>query len=212
MSNLIYIADPMCSWCYGFGPELTRLLEGLPETPLDIVVGGLRANHRETMTPTLKATLLSHWQRVQEASGLPFRDEGISRDGFIYDSEPACRAVVAARMLAPDASLATFLAIQEAFYAGGQDVTRGEVLANVAADAISKAGFPVDAATFQATWASEAAIVATDADFEQTKRWGVSGFPTLVLQRGEKLDLVCAGYVKTEFLVEQLQALIDNPA
>ena len=24
--KLIYIADPMCSWCYGFGPELAKLL------------------------------------------------------------------------------------------------------------------------------------------------------------------------------------------
>ena len=25
--HLIYFADPMCSWCYGFGPELRKLLD-----------------------------------------------------------------------------------------------------------------------------------------------------------------------------------------
>jgi putative protein-disulfide isomerase len=24
--HLLYFADPLCSWCYGFGPELAKLL------------------------------------------------------------------------------------------------------------------------------------------------------------------------------------------
>jgi putative protein-disulfide isomerase len=210
MASLIYIADPMCSWCYGFGPELSRLLEGLPDTPLDIVVGGLRAGNNEVMDPILKAKLLSHWRQVQEATGLPFCDDALAQEGFIYNTEPACRAVVAARILAPQATFAVFQAIQHAFYAEGLDVTQAEVLAQVAAEALSKAGFAIDAAGFQASWASEAAVSATEADFAQTKRWGVSGFPTLVLERGGKLDLVTSGYVKTEALVEQMQGLIDQ--
>ena len=105
MATLIYIADPMCSWCYGFGPELVTLLNGLPDVPLEIVVGGLRANNTKLMDEELKTTLLSHWRHVEEASGLPFSDKVLSDAGFIYNTEPACRAVVAARMLAPAATL-----------------------------------------------------------------------------------------------------------
>ena len=212
MATLIYIADPMCSWCYGFGPELSRLIEGLPGIPLEIMVGGLRTNNEEVMDAASKATLRSHWRQVQETSGLPFSDDGLAPDGFIYNTEQACRAVVAARMLAPHATFAVFQAIQHAFYADGLNVTQGEVLAKVAADALTKAGFPIDVAKFQAMWASEAVIAATETDFVQTKRWGVNGFPTLVLERGEKLDLVTSGYVKTEALVEKLQALIEQQA
>ena len=25
--NLVYFADPMCSWCYGFSPVITALAE-----------------------------------------------------------------------------------------------------------------------------------------------------------------------------------------
>lgn len=42
MRNLVCYGDPMCSWCYGFGPELAALLEARPDVPLRIVVGGLR--------------------------------------------------------------------------------------------------------------------------------------------------------------------------
>lgn len=212
MANLIYIADPMCSWCYGFGPELSRLTEGLPDTPLEIVVGGLRANNKDVMDEASKATLLSHWRQVHEASGLPFRDDGLASDRFIYNTEPACRAVVAARRQAPRVTFAVFRAIQHAFYAEGLNVTQGGVLAKVAADALTKAGFAIDAAKFQEIWASDPVIAATEADFALTKRWGVTGFPTLVLERGERLDLVNSGYAKTETLVERMQALIDQQA
>lgn len=211
MATLIYIADPMCSWCYGFGPELETLLNGLADVPLEIVVGGLRANNTKLMDEELKATLLSHWRHVEEASGLPFSDQALSHDGFIYNTEPACRAVVTARMLAPSATLQVFHAIQHAFYAEALDVTQGDVLARVASSALTKAGFQIDAETFETNWAAAESIAATHDDFIQTQRWGVTGFPTLVLERNGKLDLITSGFVRTEALIERMQAVIDQP-
>jgi putative protein-disulfide isomerase len=210
MASLIYIADPMCSWCYGFGPELRTLLDGLPGMPLHIVVGGLRAYNTKTMDAELKTTLLSHWQHVAERTGLPFAPDALSREGFVYDTEPACRAVVTARTLAPQAAFAVFEAIQQAFYTQSRDVTQGEVLAEIASAALAANGQAVDAATFFAAWNSTAMQDATREDFEQTKRWGVSGFPTLVLERDGQLDLVASGYTAMPTLVELLQQLVDR--
>lgn len=210
MPSLIYIADPMCSWCYGFGPELAALLDGLPGLPLEIVVGGLRPYNAQVMDEALKATLQDHWRKVAEQTGLPFSPDGLARENFIYNTEPACRAVVAARMLAPQASLAVFHAIQQAFYAEGKDVTQAEVLGPVAAAALTDSGVPTDAAGFLATWNSEAAIRATNEDFLQTQRWGITGFPTLVLERDGRLDMVTSGYVPMPTLIELLQTLVDR--
>ena len=211
MATLIYIADPMCSWCYAFGPELETLLNGLADVPLEIVVGGLRANNTKPMDEELKAVLMSHWHHVHEATGLPFSDQALSHPGFIYDTEPACRAVVAARLLAPSATLQVFQAIQRAFYAEGLNVTQGEVLAQVASAALITAGIQIEAETFGAKWAAAESIAATHDDFIQTQRWGVTGFPTLVLERNGKLDLITAGFVRTEALVERMQTVIDQP-
>lgn len=210
MPTLLYIADPMCSWCYGFGPELHRLLEGLPDIQVDLVMGGLRANNTSLMDDGLKANLLGHWEHVAKASGLPFSEAGLSHPGFIYNTEPACRAVVAARMLAPAAALPVFHAIQHAFYAEAQDVTQGAVLARLAADALTRAGHAIEARTFHYKWAEEEVIAATQADFEQTVRWNVTGFPTLVLERPQRLDLITSGYATTEELVERMQAILDQ--
>ena len=43
--NLIYVADPMCSWCYGFGKTLSDLQDAPAEDEqfaLMLVMGGLR--------------------------------------------------------------------------------------------------------------------------------------------------------------------------
>jgi putative protein-disulfide isomerase len=189
---------------------LSALLQGLPDTPLDIVVGGLRAYNKHILDEQLKATLLSHWRKVQERTGLPFSYDALSSPGFIYDTEPACRAVVAARTLAPGAALPVFHAIQHAFYGEGKDVTQGDVLAEIGSRALTDAGFAIDAARFRETWADADTVAATRADFEQTQRWEVTGFPTLVLEHGGRLDLVSRGYTKVEDLVEAMQELVDR--
>lgn len=209
MPSLIYIADPMCSWCYGFSSELTALLDGLPGLRLDIVVGGLRAYNTVPMDDALKSRLQNAWAQVAERTGLSFSTAVLERKDFVYNTEPACRAVVAARMLAPAACLAVFEAIQQAFYAEGKDVTQSEALCEIAAGAIAAAGIPMDEQTFLATFKSEAAVMATYHDFEQTKRWKVQGYPTLVLERDGALDLVTSGYVTMRELVERLQTLVD---
>lgn len=212
MVKLIYIADPMCSWCYGFGPELRTLLSGLEDVPVDIVLGGLRPYTSEVMEAEKKAEIRSHWQRVGELSGLPFDDAALGKEDFVYNTEPACRAVASARLLAPEATLAVFDAIQRGFYAEGLDTTQADVLARVSATALKQVGVDIDEPTFLQTWSSEEAVKATHTDFLQTQRWGVRGFPTLVLEQAGELHLVSSGFTRTEQLVAQLQALVDQAA
>jgi putative protein-disulfide isomerase len=210
MPNLIYVADPMCSWCYGFAPELVALLQGLPDVPVEIVVGGLRAYNKEPIDEQLRASLLKHWKQVAEASGLPFSPDHLLEPGFVYDTEPACRAIVTARNLAPVAVLSVFHAIQHAFYAEGRDVTQGDVLAEVATRGLAEAGVSMEPAAFQEKWSSRDMVMETAEDFGRVRRWRISGFPTLILERGGELDLVTSGYMKTEQLIEQMQALVDK--
>ncbi len=210
MTKLIYIADPMCSWCYGFAPELTTLRDGIPELHYEVIVGGLRAYNKDVMDEALKTTLLSHWEKVAETSGLSFSREALSVKDFIYDTEPACRAVVTTRILAPEAALDVFHAIQIGFYAEARDVTKSDVLSQISVAALKKSGINISEEDFLATWSSEEATTATNNDFQQTQRWGITGFPTLVYERGNELSLVTSGFARTAVLVERLQALVDQ--
>ena len=46
--EMIYFADPMCSWCYAFAPVIVALAERLEaRLPLRLMLGGLRAGNTE---------------------------------------------------------------------------------------------------------------------------------------------------------------------
>ena len=66
--TLFYIGDPMCSWCYGFSPEVSKIKTALDKnTEFKIIVGGLRPNGQETMTD-LGDFLKHHWEEVAQRS------------------------------------------------------------------------------------------------------------------------------------------------
>jgi putative protein-disulfide isomerase len=199
--KLLYVGDPMCSWCYGFGKEMTELMAMHPELDLEIIVGGVRAGATDVLDQTGKEFRLGHWARVEAQSGLPFNRAALMvRENFVYDTEPVCRAVVAARKLAPQADLlSVFRALQHAFYVDGLDTTDGRVLAGVLA-----AQLRMDAETVLRMWQDADTIVQTKADFVRARALGVRSFPALLLDTGDGVVEVSGGYAHVEQLHRQL--------
>jgi len=99
---------------------------------LPLVVGGLRTGSGAAREPATRRYILEHWQAVTDATGQPFKLEGALPEGFVYDTEPACRAVVTARSLAPDCAWNLRGLIPHAFYVEGRDANRAEVLVELA--------------------------------------------------------------------------------
>lgn len=212
--TLIFVGDPMCSWCYGFGKELTDLMALHPGLPLDIVVGGVRAGATDVLDDAGKQFRLGHWARVEASSGLPFNREAlVARRGFVYDTEPICRAVVAARRLAPQADLlAVFRALQVAFYVDGLDTTDGRILATVAAAALRAQGLDADTDTLHRAWLAPETIADTQADFRRARALGVRSFPALLLETPDGIHEVSPGYAHTAALDRRLRTLLDRYA
>lgn len=184
---LWYFADPMCSWCWGFSPVIETLRDDYrARMKIALVLGGLR-HETAPMTATQREDILHHWRAVQARTGQPFRFDGALPQGFVYDTEPACRAVVTIGGIDPARIFPLFKAIQSAFYAGGRDVTQAGVLADLAAE------LGVDARTFLRDFDSDAARARTQAHFRQARQAGVRGFPTLIVQQDAQLDTVCNG-------------------
>ena len=192
--QLLYIADPLCSWCYGFGPELSKLIERHTEARLDLLMGGLRPFNTRVMSPEFKEMLRGHWRHVATASGLPFSETIFERDDFVYDTEPPCRAVVTARELDPTKAYAYLKAVQLAVYRDGRDVTGAGVLADIAAEC----GYEREA--FLMRFESPAMREKTTSDFARAQSLGVDGFPTLGLVRASQVFLVTSGYATYDVL------------
>jgi len=210
--QLVYVGDPMCSWCYGFGKELSTVLAAEPGLSLEIIVGGLRAGGTEVLDANGKQFRLTHWARVEAASGLPFNREALmARKNFVYDTEPICRAVVAARILAPEAPLLdVFRALQRAFYVDGLDTTDPATLARVTGEALTELGSPVSAEQVLKKYLSPATIEETRGDFRKARALGVNSFPALFVEVDGSYHPVTPGYASAGEVMASIQALRER--
>ncbi|WP_122437261.1 DsbA family protein [Pseudomonas viridiflava] len=188
-ARLIYVMDPMCSWCWGFAPVADALVQQAraADVPLHLVMGGLRSE-ASPLEASKRRYILEHWQAVEEATGQPFLREGALPEGFVYDTTSACLAVTAARSLEPERAWELVKLIQQAFYGQGRDVTRPSVLAELA----EQAGFSRQ--QFADAFDSPEQQAATAADFTWSQDLGIAGFPTLLAERNGQLALLTNGY------------------
>ncbi|WP_429214369.1 DsbA family protein [Metapseudomonas resinovorans] len=198
--------DPMCSWCWGFAPVVEALAgqAAAADVPLQLVAGGLRTGHGAALDAHTKRYILEHWQAVNQATGQSFRFEGALPEGFVYDTEPACRALVVARSLAPELAWPLVKLIQQAFYAEGRDVTQASTLVALA----EQAGIPriEFAQGFDAASSHEATV----ADFTWVQDLGIAGFPTLLAERNGQLALLTNGYQPLDELAPLLGRWLER--
>ena len=200
--HLVYFADPMCSWCWGFSPVIEAIVQGFGERlPIRLVLGGLRPGTTEPMDREAMAETLGHWRHVHEASGQPFDWNFFEREGFVYDTEPASRAVVLMRRRGPAEALAGLRRLQRAFYAEGRDITDLDELAALAA------GLGFDARAFRAGLDEVTLIHETRADFALAAQSGVRGFPTLIAGTGGARDymLITHGFQPAQRVLPALE-------
>jgi putative protein-disulfide isomerase len=96
--HLVYVADPMCSWCWGFAPVIAAIRGQFGTAlPIRLVMGGLRPGTMKPLDDAGKAIIREHWEHVQKASGQPFDFSFFDRESFVYDTEPAAQALVVVR-------------------------------------------------------------------------------------------------------------------
>ncbi len=199
---IIYFGDPMCSWCYGFSNEVSEIKDAFPEIEFNMVMGGLRPFGKQTMAE-LKDFLKEHWEEIGHLTKQPFSYDILSNPTFVYDTEPACRAVVVVRDMEPDKELAFFKATQKLFYSENKDPkVEGSY------DQVLKA-FEIDEKVFREKWNSIEYKEKTKADFMVSQQMGVRGFPSMVLKIGDKYQLLSNGYQKSESIISKIQSLLN---
>ena len=204
--EIVYVGDPMCSWCWGISPQLNRLeREAAQENiPYRIVLGGLRPGGGDPWNDQFKDFLKHHWKEVNDRSGQPFGYDLFEKPEFNYDTEPACRAVVAAREMKPEIEQRFFELVQHHFYVKNQDpaaVTFYQPICET---------LGLDFDEFSSLFQSEAMKKATAADFQLNRQWGVRGYPTVLLRKDQQLYVIARGYAEFDQLWEAVQGITED--
>ena len=195
--HFLYVADPLCSWCYGFAPVIDELATHFAgRLPVRLVMGGLRAGNTKPMRDEDKTYIRNAWTNVSKASGQPFDMAFFDRENFIYDTEPACRAVVTVKAH-----------ISEAFYAHHRDVTDTDTIVRIA----EECGF--DGPQFRARFEAPDTKSTTFRDFLTSQELGVTGFPMLAAGNEENgYALITNGFRPIHGLVDALETWLARGA
>ncbi len=205
--EIIYVGDPMCSWCWGIAPALDEVRSRRPDLPLQVMAGGLRPGPAaRPVDDELAEFLAHHWDDVSRRTGQPFARALLEQRDWTYDTEPGCRAVVTMRAIDPDRAWPLFKRLQMAFYAQG--ILLGED-PEIYREFVHDVEGDPDA--FLDAFTGQAARDATAHDFATVQGWGITGFPTIIAREGETGHVVTAGYLPADDLDAALEAALPSP-
>lgn len=199
-NEIIYVGDPMCSWCWGISNHLKKLKAHFSNFKFTVVVGGLRPGGGDPWDDQFKNFLKHHWKEVNERSRQPFGYTLFDREKFNYDTEPACRAVVVARDWISEMELEFFEAVSRKFYVENSDPTEVVFYASICEK------FEIPFEDFSKKFQSDEARLETNQDFMLGRNWGVTSYPTVVLRHNDELFQINRGY--TEF--EMMKRTVEN--
>ena len=142
---------------------------------------------------------MKHWQEVQKATNQPFNYAILEQDEVLYDTEPACRAVVTVGKMDVSKQYAYFKAVQSSFYYHNALPNDDDTYVQLAA----KMG--LDPEKFHKQYRDDQTKADTYAEFELAQRMGVQGFPTLIVKIDGKLYIATNGFQKAERIITLLK-------
>lgn len=205
-SVLIYVHDPMCSWCYGFRPTWKELKGLLPDQlPVVSLLGGLADDSDVPMPDEMVDYLRRTWDRIESTCGVPFNHS-------YWDQTPppprttfvSCRAVIAAERIAGRGE-AFGECIQDAYYTDAQNVWDFDVLCDLAEN------FGFNRESFAETLASDEVRAVHEEQRQLAERLQVEGYPTvLLIHQGEAFPIAIRHHGAPAML-EDINDLMAEP-
>ena len=201
-AKLIYVGDPLCSWCYGFSGEISAALEELDaEVDFELIMGGLRPYNKET-TKDLGDFLHHHWDQVSQRSGKNFKYDILKDSSFVYDTEPPSRAVLVVREIAAEKEFDFFKDVQVEFYLNNKNTNKIDAYFKL----LEK--YDLDKGTFTEAYNSERMKEKIKIDFRRASALGVRGFPSVLLAYKGETRAICNGYTNSEAVVKATRSII----
>jgi len=148
---------------------------------------------------SLSDFLKKHWKEIEEKTGQEFSYDILGHPDFIYDTEPASRAVVVMRDLKPAKTLEFFKAVQKLFYKENKD-TR-----NVMNYEALVSSYGVDFDMFKSKFLSEEYQAKTKEDFIYAQKMGIRGFPSMVMKVGAEYFLLSNGFAPAASISDKIK-------
>ncbi len=205
-TSLIYIHDPMCSWCWGFEPVRQQLFEAVADKmQIRRLVGGLAPDSDLPMPLEMQKGLQQTWQHIAEViPGTRFNHAFWSDCAPRRSTYPSNRAVIAARQQGEEFDPLMSARIQKAYYLEARNPSDNSTLIELA-DEIG-----LDAGRFADSLASEATHSLLLDEIASCRAMGVDSFPSLVVEHNGKQRHVQVNYTRLEIMLQPIEEAIAS--
>jgi putative protein-disulfide isomerase len=209
-TELIYHADPLCGWCFAIAPALADARTMLGDrAEWTIRMGGLVVGERVRPIACDAAYLRAGLERVVAATGRQAGDAYftniVDRGVWVSDSEPVCRAVLVAFELGgTEAAFETSHRLSDALYVDGREPDSLDTLRLIAA----AVGF--DPTVFAARWDSDAARQRLALHWTDTRRTGLTTYPTIAVVRNGIVVPIVVGAATADQIVAAVTTATDQ--
>ncbi len=201
MKTLYYVADPMCSWCWGFQPVLEKVKEAVPKELSPVyIMGGLARDTDDLMPDAMQAHIQRAWREVAVITGASFNWDFWEKCTPRRCTYPSCRAFYAAQN--QGAGTAMYEAIQRAYYREARNPSDVEVLVALAGE------IGLDTQRFAQDLASPEIEQQMQDGFNIRRSMNANQFPSLVIRNNASVTFITRGYNDAETVLAYLQAAL----
>ena len=201
-NTLIYVHDPMCSWCWGFEPTRQKIFTALSgKMQIRRLVGGLAPDSDVPMPAEMRTMLEQTWQRIQQTiPGTEFNFDFWRKCSPRRSTYPANRAVIAAREQGVDFDGLMTARIQQAYYLEARNPSDNSTLIELAAE------IGLDAGQFETSLVAEATEEKLIAEIDSTRKIGINSFPSLAVAGADGLHHVRLDYTEPEAMLREIES------
>lgn len=206
--TLINVYDPLCGWCYGFGPVFTALQQKHGESiNFDVISGGMITGSRVGPLANMRDFIKKAYRVVEEHTGVKFGpgflNNTLEEGKVMFSSLEPSKALNVFRYFRPDDLPEFSHEIQKLIYWDGIDPTQYSAYLPL----FERYG--LQAKEVLPLFASKEIEAQTVGDFGRAQKWNVAGFPTCVLQLPDgKAYGISNGYLSLSALEQKLQPFI----
>ena len=200
--TLIYVMDPMCSWCYAFQPHLRDMISRLrPGIRVFCYMGGLAPDSDQPMPEEMQQAIAQTWHEIEKRTGTPFNHEFWQQCQPRRSTYPACRAVISADLISTGSGMLMAEAIQKAYYQEARNPSDLSVLTELAEE------IGLSRKRFSSQMCSEKTAQALFEDLTFCQQNGIQGFPFLGLETPNGVKVISSGYCNRDQLLQRCAAL-----
>jgi len=202
--TLIYIHDPMCSWCYGFKPVLEYLhkeLKGIIE--IKYLLGGLAKDNDQPMTEAMQNHIIENWKKIEKTiPGIKFNYDFWSKCIARRSTYPSCRAILATIKQNINLENDMLKLIQQAYYLEARNPSDYNVLYE-----LSKK-LNINHKQFISDIHSDEINNQLMSQIQQCRDIGADSFPSLYLNIDNKYQPIVLDYNNADIILDHIKSFI----